>query len=108
MLPSQVLDKAADLITPDGAWTQGHGAHKADGNITGARSPDATCWCLHGAVLAASGQPFADRAEAFVERALGMEHITDAYDWNDDPARTQPEVVAALRKAADLARSEGQ
>ena len=28
--------------------------------------------------------------------------------WNDAPGRTQAEVVAALRKAADLARSEGQ
>jgi hypothetical protein len=110
LLPSQVLDKAADLIEPEGAWTQGHGARTAAGRPTGPTDEDAQCWCLFGAICRIDGND-ADEADIsrFVQRALRTDgDISRMFDWNDSDDRTQAEVVSALRKAAELARSEGQ
>lgn len=107
LLPSVVLDRAADLIEPEGAWTQRYFARvEPGGNCIGPRETAAKCWCAFGAILNIVGSAWEaeDRAIPFL-RAITREGIDH---WNDAPERTQPEVVAALRKAADLARSEGQ
>lgn len=101
MKPSEVLAKAADLIEAEGTWTQG-----PDGS-------DEPCWCLYTAVCHVVGHGPAGRSDEpmrFARKALGRRFIydSDVFDWNDAPERTQAEVVAALRKAASLARSEGQ
>lgn len=101
--PSQVLDAAADLIEPEGCWTQREWARDGDGR--GACHPDdAACWCGWGAIEVSSvgGGDTRALAHSFVQRC-GF-----SIGWNDAPERTQAEVVAVLRKAAELARSEGQ
>lgn len=105
-LPSQILDAAADLIEPEGRWTQGAFARTAKGRPIGLRDGAAACWCAVGAIERVVGGAIftADRAFAFAQRSLQSAWAP----FNDAPNRTQAEVVAALRKAADLARSEGQ
>lgn len=102
MSPAEVLRKAADLIEPEGAWTQGHGARDEDGAPITSSSEAAVCWCAFGAIWHAQGRMIIGEtpAEAALGKVIGGARIDD---WNDAPGRTQAEVVAALRKAADLA-----
>lgn len=95
--PSEVLDRAADLVAGPGCWTQGRFGFN-----------DATphCGCIVGALLKSGGE-VGDAAWRFVNRALGMPKFEFLADWNDHPSRQQSEVVDALRKAAELARGEG-
>lgn len=94
---AEVLNRAADLIAPDGAWTQGTWARDASGKAD--PIPErATCWCLYGAIRVASAfnDKLSDRVTEAVRSVVGGRFIS----WNDAPGRTQAEVVAALRKAA--------
>lgn len=112
MLASEVLSRAADLIEPEGAWTQGAFARpKPSKAFVGARWPRTrTCWCVRGALFEVTGtRPRHENeatvaAETFLENAIARSLVM----FNDFEYRTQAEVVAALRKASDLARSEGQ
>jgi hypothetical protein len=99
LLPSEVLSKAADLIEPEGAWTQGqYGAFDEEAHAY-------TCLCLFGAVKEAGDETdAADGVWKFLQAATSNKPI----DWNDQPGRTQAEVVAALRQASELAKAEGQ
>jgi hypothetical protein len=89
---ADVLNVAADLIERDG-WCQGYFT-----DPLGRR-------CVDGAICATSTMlpttHWTDRAAARSALLLwlGERHI----DWNDAPGRTQAEVVAALRAAAERA-----
>ncbi len=50
LLPSQVLEAAAKLIEPEGAWTQGANARTAKGRPIGPVEAPASCWCAIGAI----------------------------------------------------------
>jgi hypothetical protein len=125
LLASEVLAKAADLIEPEGAWTQFISAaetpllsedeaptdEEGDPIEPDESAPEMRCWCATGAIWKAAdlgwaAQPSDPRATAadYVRQIVG-DHVPH---WNDAPGRTQAEVVAALRQAAELARSEGQ
>jgi hypothetical protein len=93
------LEKAADLIEPEGAWTQGCYARLADGETTGSFNPDAVCWCALGAIQKTGGGRDAFSALYDMMPADGL-----VSPWNDAPERTQAEVVAKLREAAANAR----
>ena len=102
---AEVLEKAANLIEPEGKWTQGDLAVDANGDETWTADPNSVCFCAEGAIMHVSfGQP---REPIFREfrHALGVDRI---YEWNDAPGRTQAEVVAKLREAAALAREQGK
>jgi hypothetical protein len=105
---AQTLREAADLIEPEGKWTQEAFARDVAGNkLTFGISEDAACWCLLGAVERASNSAFAAfRITKFVRRAIGGDENDPDY-WNDAPERTQAEVVAKLREAAALAEARG-
>lgn len=111
MKPSEVLAKAADLIEPEGAWTQGAlGRDENEDDIEESHEL-AVCWCAIGALCEASGDRYASELRARVEALIEAPDGRGTYPlarWNDTPGRTQSEVVAALRSASDLARSEGQ
>lgn len=83
------LNRAADLIERDG-WVQ-------------RQFYDRGRRCLDGAIMAALASPAFWRerrsARELVEEAMGG----DLYEFNDTPGRTQAEVVAALRAAAERA-----
>ena len=106
---ADALERAADLIEPEGAWTQGALYRDALGEPAGAASGKAVCWCAVGALNEVRG-PFSDAFEA-VEALLPKPrtfHLRPLSDWNDAPGRTQAEVVAKLREAAALAREQGK
>lgn len=99
---AEVLDRAADLIEPAGAWMQ-NALSKYD--IAG----NPTCMCVIGAVLNVPGASF--EAVDFLDKLLPPTKVADkrpAAKWNDAPERTQAEVVAKLREAAALAREQGK
>lgn len=106
MSTGDVFEAAADLIEPEGAWTQGRYAATANGNGAPYDSSIAICWCAEGAILRvarASHHTPVSSLYDFVRRATGQDSLAR---WNDDPNRQQSEVVSALRKAAALARTE--
>jgi len=92
-----VLERAAEVIVDNG-WCQG--TFSFDG-----------CYCALGAIANACGIEGwkANFAEGMTGRAAQQLRDTidrDAVDeWNDTEGRTQTEVVAALRRAATLARA---
>jgi hypothetical protein len=109
MKASEVLRAVAEILEPADAWGQGGFWRDADGTVCWVKPESIKCRCLAGGIAEASGlSRFGDDSHFdalnFVERVIGCASVPI---WNDDPARTQPQVVAALRKAADLAESEG-
>ena len=107
LLPSVVLDRAADLIEPEGRWTN-------DGDYWNGDDGNPECFCALGAIWFVCDPPgFVGDVEngpaaRMLARSLGLPGTLHIAKWNDHLGRTQAEVVAALRKAAELARSEGQ
>ena len=102
--PSEILDAAADLIEPDGRWTQGAWARDAKLKPTREDGPESVCFCLYGALFRAAGQQGIWQPETHLREVLQYPN-ENLISWNDDPARKQTEVVSALRRAADLARA---
>lgn len=104
MSVADVLERAADLIEPQGKWTQGTFARgKRNRPCKEGNSSTARCWCALGAIQHETNS-VALRNEAHwrLRKTLGM-LVTS---FNDAPGRTQAEVVAALREAAALAREQ--
>ncbi|MGV0964165.1 MAG: DUF6197 family protein [Polynucleobacter sp.] len=106
---ADVLDRAADLIEPEGKWTQGAYGRDATGcEVIGVEN--AVCFCAMGAMYKARGDIGAFEHDPDLVRPLAalIERTCDAAidDWNDASERTQTEVVSALREAAALARKE--
>lgn len=100
----QVLELAAELLTPEGAWCQGAAALSTDGRKVAADAPEAQARCLNGAVHAAAkslGAGWIERynaAQRQLRETLG--DYREVWRWQDDPGRTQSQVLALLRKAA--------
>lgn len=94
MSVADVLDAAASLIEPAGAWIQGE---EASTNLAGA-----ACYCAMGAVAVVCPPGLYHAAWGFARQACGG----SVTRFNDDSTRTQAEVVAALRQAASLARTQ--
>lgn len=99
MTPAQALRKAADLVEPKGAWLQRHMACDKYGHTVSLGAGTAVCFCPVAAIRVACGGLTA--AAVGAEKALSIHLGQGVESWNDDPNRTQPEVVAALRAAAD-------
>lgn len=97
MKASEVLEKAADLIEPEGAWTQ-KAMRRGGGR------------CVIGAVASLCPRELNwDDVMAPFRQVVGLTRpFSDVVRWNDTPERTQAEVVQALRDAAALARQEGK
>lgn len=114
MLPSEILTRAADLIAPENAWAQGDLAFNQYGEFVYPDSTDACRWCAAGAIDASAEEGGALAAKRELIRFLGLPTVAkdDAYPeraigiWNDNIHRTQPEVVSALRAAAELAKQQ--
>lgn len=112
---ADVLEKAADLIEPEGAWTQGAFAKDQLGNeylgyeeSGDIREFGATCFCVFGALAIAEGvidPEWARLSEESLRSFLGFKYAGEISHWNDTEGRTQAEVVSALRAAASLARA---
>jgi hypothetical protein len=117
---AHILYRAAQLLEPEGAWTQGAFSRNADGSIDFGGDdgdPDGVaikpaCWCMLGAIAAAAGFDLT-RSEFPIRGPL--KDVTnvlrdvvgcDPADWNDEPNRLQEEVVANLRVAAQTIEAQ--
>lgn len=92
------LKAARELVARPGGWTQEAFARDDEGQQTQSRSRDAVCWCAEGA-LKASRSGFAEFD--FLQKLLGLPIAV----WNDEPGRTQADVVAAFDRAIALAEA---
>lgn len=106
---AEVLERAADLIEPEGAWTRGAYAADECNDSIDTLHPDAKCFCAMGAVYRAAGASSLYKTGPLdvvndVRKHLITVVGTTMASFNDAPGRTQAEVVAALRSAAAVAR----
>jgi hypothetical protein len=112
---SDVL-RAASEIVRNGFTKEAYA--RVGGHIASPSNPCADCFCLLGAVVRAAGTDSIAAGDAIVtkwvvplipKRAI---HETfypgSARGWNDEPARTQQQVVDMLNMAADVAKSKGE
>lgn len=94
MNPSDILTAAADLIEPEGCWTQNAWARDASGKKVGGTSFTATRHCAGDAIFIAAGNSVLAVREAC--QALRRVIPVSIAEFNDAPGRKQSEVVAAL------------
>lgn len=93
-----VLRGARELLTPEGAWTQNEYAKTRTGRPCSVTSPRAVCWCLDGALWHETTAEGWDQAREAVIAVLDSPP-SFILVWNDDPDRTQAEVLALLDRA---------
>lgn len=95
---ANILNRAADRLSKEGAWAQRALAKTLDGTHVAPNNSDACSWCAIGAIRAETKDVYLHhRVEIALGKAIGTPYLTI---WNDDPERTQDEVVATFRKAA--------
>lgn len=106
----EVLRAAADLCGK--GWTQGRRAVDKSGYPVYVMSPKACKFCMVGGIYRAVGdeshEDFVNDCRRIIRRHLGKSSDSGLASWNDARIRTQAEVVAALRGAADLAEREAE
>ena len=105
----RILERAAELV--EQGWTQRTTARTASGNQCDSASPFACKWCAVGAIERAgceSRYSRTDKAVALVRDAVEPSAFPFQFlsEWNDERGRTQAEVVAAFRRAIELAKEE--
>jgi hypothetical protein len=103
--PSEVLRAARKLIERPGSWCQ-------KVRVCGEYGEHPTQYCSEAALDHAPGGGIDKNAtvrarECFVE-AVSLPAWWAVAEWNDQPNRTHPEVLAAFDRAIALAESEGQ
>lgn len=90
------LDEARALIERPYGWARNdyevNGAYCTIGAIRKVTSGDPSTWSEDSGCI-----------EHFMRRSIGRCWLDV---WNDEPERTQAEVIEAFRKAAELARAE--
>lgn len=107
-----LLYRARDLVLT--GWCQHADARAADGEEVQPWQETAVAWSLLGSLVAALEEeadrgrdlPLEDLAAALNELANFVDDDSLA-GWNDDDARTQRDVAAALDSAATAARDGG-
>lgn len=94
---AEVLFRAADRVQ-FGGWTQHTYARDMFGNDVSPESPEATSWCMFGAILTVVEADSESEGELveFLEKRLGC----PIGPWNDDPTRTSGEVADTMRRCA--------
>lgn len=109
--PSEALRAARELLTPEGAWTQGVAARDAAGNEVQSNSPDAVCFCSYGALWHVAGikNDAVDLCELLlsdvIEGRTGEPFIDH---WNDAEGRKHEEVLSVFDAALYMAERSGQ
>ena len=78
-------------------WTQEAYARDKTNEKVSTSSREATCWCVMGALVAVTVRY--DQALDTIMGVIGAKHPGDIIDWNDDPARTQEQVLELFDRA---------
>lgn len=102
--------KIQTLFRRTSAWTQNEMARDADGLDVDPRDPDATCFCLSGAIERCYGEATyreRGRVDQRIRRAIAVEKgfdprawsIVSIIGWNDTPGRTITEIRRVVRLA---------
>ena len=86
-------------------WTQGAWARNRKGTPVNEDSTRAVCWCALGALWKADGIG-SYGLNALVKASGGEVHPTTISGWNDNPDRTQAEVLALFDKAIEAERAK--
>jgi hypothetical protein len=89
--------KAFELLENPKSWVQKTYARISPEWLTGVEptSPQATCWCIVGAIHRCYPENEVAKNRMAVCEAIGWQ---SPIDWNDAPERTHAEVVALLKK----------
>lgn len=99
------LLKLRQLLTPPGSWIQGKYAADSRGNTRTSTSPEATCWCLEGAVSRAThgtsyapdyGCHFQNLFRAVKKEIDSQFPYTSLISWNDHPSRSHSDVLTLI------------
>ena len=96
--PADILRAARKLIEKPEAWTQRVFARDIRGKPTDARSKDAVCWCMTGAVIRVGGDHHGPEL-SFLRKAV--KGIPEQY--NDDSLRSHAQVLKRFDRAIALA-----
>lgn len=103
-----ILSAARELIAKDGVWTQGAYARDVNGDEVSESSTAAVCFCSVGALHRAGGRHQAGTLRTIKEAVnmLSEGLLSDGLhleNWNDEPNRTQAEVVALFDRTISKA-----
>lgn len=105
MKPSEILEKAHELLSKPGAWCQDSIACNRAGKPVLSTSKHACSWCLEGATCAVDKSRSGYEADEYLRQVLGVQGI---FSWNDHPLRTIDHVLSALRTARQMAIEAGE
>lgn len=106
-----LLRRVLRRLAPPGAWTRHAMARDSDGQpLFNARDVQARSWCLSGAIACESEffdsrwdfrTHFSSQAQQISElgQSIGMRGYTNSVLYNNNPARTQEDILDLLREA---------
>lgn len=104
----RVLTAARQRIAQPNGWTQDSFARNAEGDKVSDHHPSATCFCAWGAVRRARTDVYLEEHFGTTDTlfsVLGLQPGDSVASWNDNPKRTQAEVIAAFDKAITHVRA---
>lgn len=99
---AEILVNARRLLAKRGGWTQRTEARLSSGEPTLSEDPDATSFCLLGAVyrfMSDTPHAEANRAWGAIKDATGARDSYGIVNWNDRPKRRKREVLAVIDEA---------
>ncbi len=103
MTPKKLLTGVRDLLSVPGQWHQGDLANDAEGNMEAPDHRNAVCWCLMGAFIKVGAyheiKSYREARKALMGHLDMKDENFSIIGWNDNPKRTQDQVVAALDQA---------
>jgi hypothetical protein len=97
--------KVKDILSDESRWTQGAAARNKRGELCSVLSPDATRFCILGAMARVYRSKHAMRecerrvADAIAAFGGRITYAIEIGDWNDDPGRTFDDVRQVIEKA---------
>lgn len=98
------LRKMRELLAK--GWTQGAWARDENGNPVSELSPAARSFCILGARYRVCQDTSGKiKLDAIFIAAVEF-NLSSIKSWNDDPKRTQPEVLAFIDRAIEIEETE--
>lgn len=99
MIETHILKRVRALLSDPARWTQGEMARNMFGAPTDPAGPNATCWCLMGAIHhETNDDPF---LAGFAYQILRIQQGQAISEFNDDPTTSHADVMALLDKAIE-------